>query len=84
MEEEYQSVRRRLEDDGYVLTDDEYRETLNYARRKAGASGKGDDYIPVLLLDVIREYVFCKCVNRISMAALIPPGNNLNQTEGGT
>lgn len=65
--QEYADIRRQLEDDGYGLTDKEYGYNISYARRKAKACGKGEDYIQILLPDVIKEYIFRRCINMVSM-----------------
>lgn len=69
--EEYPDIRRQLEDDGLILTDEEYAYNLSYARRKAQVCGKGEDYIPLLLPDVIKEFLFSRYINAVSMARMV-------------
>ena len=66
----YQDVRERMEADGYKVSDDEFSQILSYARRKAEVSGKGESYLPLLLPDVIREWLIRQTVNRYSIAMM--------------
>lgn len=43
---------------GRELSEDEFKDALSYAIRKAELQGNGLDYVPLLLPDVIREREF--------------------------
>lgn len=66
----YQGIRERMEADGYRVGDDEFSEIVSYAKRKAETAGKDESYLPLLLPDVIREWVIRQTVNRYSMAMM--------------
>lgn len=51
-------VREDLEKQGFSLMDEEYEHILQRTIRKAKRCGKGQDYIPVLLENEIRDYFF--------------------------
>ena len=63
---EFPEAREELEKEGYILTDVQFLENVQYARRKAALSGKGEEYLPLLLPDVIREYFFRMALNQLS------------------
>lgn len=65
---DYPEIRKRLEAQGLVLTDEEYAEQVRYARRKCEVNGKGEDYMPLLLPDVIKEYLMRSYINMVTMA----------------
>lgn len=65
---EYQEIREKLAGQGMELTDQEYREQLAYARRKAECAGKDESYIPYLLPDVIKDYFTRQVINSIYFA----------------
>ena len=54
---------------GRELSEDEFKDALSYAIRKAELQGNGLDYVPLLLPDVIREREFeTECLARYQMA----------------
>lgn len=54
---------------GRELSEDEFKDALSYAIRKAELQGNGLDYVPLLLPDVIREREFeAECLARYRMA----------------
>lgn len=62
-----QESRNRAEEAaGTTLTESEFQEVLAYTRHKARLNGKGEDYVPLLLYDEIRNYVFREQINRVS------------------
>lgn len=66
----YQGIRERMEADGYKVGDDEFPKIVSYAKRKAKTAGKDETYLPLLLPDVIREWVIRQTVNRYSLAMM--------------
>ncbi len=66
----YPEIRKKAEDAGYHMDDEEYGKIVAYAKRKAAFSGKGDSYIPYLLPDVIREYFVRVAINSFSIELL--------------
>lgn len=61
----YSHVRKQFENDGIILSDDEFSYILNYTKRKAKVNGKQEDYIPLLLPDVMREFIISKYINLV-------------------
>lgn len=59
-------IRRKLEGEGYVLTDAEYESLLLYSDRKRRINGKGPDYLPLLMEDEIRQKCFRDAINAVS------------------
>lgn len=70
MDVEYLDIRKELEKSGYQMDDNEYKEALKYAIRKAEVSGKGEMYIQYLLPDIIREWVIRKTINSFTLAVM--------------
>lgn len=70
MTAEYQEIRERAEADGYKVTDEEYSNLVTYARRKAVSAGKGEDYMPYLLPDVIKEYFIRSAINYVGFGIM--------------
>ena len=64
----FMEIREAMEAAGYKLDDEQYHEAVVYAYRKAIASGKDESYVPLLLPDVIREWVVRHAINTISKA----------------
>lgn len=56
----YLEILKKMGLSGEQLTEDEYEKALKYARRKAELNGKDEDYIPLLLPDVIKERLFSR------------------------
>ena len=48
---------------GYIFTVDEAWEVMTHTVRKARMNGKGDDYIPVLLENELRDFLTRKQIN---------------------
>lgn len=61
--QEYESIKQQLEKDGYKISNVEFSCLVEYARRKAKIAGKDETYIPILLPDTVKEYIFRKGVN---------------------
>lgn len=62
-------ARIRAEDAvGKTLAENEFQQILSYTRHKAGLNGKGEDYVPLMLYDEIRNYVFEERFNMASQA----------------
>lgn len=53
-------------DAGRKLTDNEFRFILCYTRRKARLTGHDASYVPLLLIDEIKNHIFRECLNKIS------------------
>lgn len=66
----YQGIREEMEADGYRVGDDEFSEIVSYAKRKAEVSGKDESYLPLLLPDVIREWIIRQTINQYSIAMM--------------
>ena len=62
-EKEALEVRKRLEGEGYVLTQQEYELILEHTERKMKLTGRGADYLPLLLEDEIKHYFFRCAIN---------------------
>ena len=56
--EKAETVRKEAEDKGFVLSGAEYEALLQYTARKCEINGKGEDYLPLLLEDEIKDYFF--------------------------
>lgn len=67
---DYREVRENMEKEGYRLQEDEYEKILEYTKRKAKRAGKDENYLPLLLPDVIREYFFRAYINLAGMMAI--------------
>ena len=67
---EYPEIKEQMERQGYQMTDEEFSEHLAYARRKAEVVGKQEDYIPLLLPDVIKEHYMRKAINSFTMGLM--------------
>lgn len=68
--EEYAKVRAECEKNGWKVDDQEFDSLIAYAERKAEKTGNAEIYIPCLLSDVIREYVFSKTINSVAQAVM--------------
>lgn len=73
--QEYGDVKIELEKEGYVISDSEFDCIVEYARRKAEASGKSESYLPVLIPDVVKEYFFRAAFNVATV--LMEEGTNI-------
>lgn len=51
---------------GRRLDENEYAEILDYTRHKAFVNGHGEDYVPLLLLDEIKNHCIRENINLIS------------------
>lgn len=65
--ESAESVRKDAEQKGFILTGAEYEALLQYTARKCRLNGKGEDYLPILLADEIKDYFFRNAINVTSM-----------------
>ena len=68
--QEYESVKKQLEKDGYKISNVEFSCLVEYARRKAKIVGKGETYIPILLPDMAKEYFYRMAVNMETMSKI--------------
>lgn len=66
-ENEAQEVRKRMEDEGYVLTQQEYEVILGHTKRKMELIGRDADYLPYLLEDEIKNYFFRCAINAATL-----------------
>lgn len=73
--EKYEGIRKELEKEGYKLPDDTFRTLLEYTRRKATISGQDESYLPVLLLDVVKEYFFRTAISAAGMLLMLEGSN---------
>ena len=64
---EYPEIRQSMEEQGYEMTDAQYKEIVSHARRKADIAGKDESYLTYLLPDVIREWFIQRTMNSFSM-----------------
>ena len=69
--QEYESVKRQLEKDGYKISNAEFSCLVEYAKRKAKIAGKDENYIPILLPDMVKEYFFRMGVNLEAMSKMM-------------
>lgn len=68
--QEYESVKKQLEKDGYKISNAEFSCLVEYTRRKAKIAGKDETYIPILLPDMVKEYLFRMAVNMETMSKI--------------
>ena len=62
-EKEALEIRKRLEGEGYVLTQQEYELILEHTKRKLELTGHEMEYLPYLLEDEIKNYFFRCAIN---------------------
>lgn len=51
-----------------ILTEKEYTEAVEYSRRKAKLTGQNEDYVRLLLPDVIKEKLFSRFTVNLAIA----------------
>lgn len=51
-------IRKDLEQEGYILTEQEFLKLLGHTERKLKIIGKDENYLPLLFPSVVREYFF--------------------------
>ena len=61
--QEYESVKQQLEEAGYKISNAEFSCLIEYAKRKAKIAGRDEEYIAILLPDVVKEYLFRMAIN---------------------
>lgn len=66
MMNEYAEIRKQMEEQGYKISDEEFEQALIYTRLKAKRVGKKEDYLPLLLPDVIKEVLYNRLVNELA------------------
>ena len=71
----YEQIRQELEEKGYKLSDSEFTDMVEYARKKAKVAGKDESYLPLLLPDVIEEYYFRMFINAVSSLRIMEGSN---------
>ena len=67
---EYQEILKKMGLPEDVLTEDEYKDALEYAGRKAKLTGHDEGYIPLLLPDVIKERLFSQFTILVTQAMM--------------
>lgn len=60
-------VRQAQAEAGYEVDDAEYEKLLAFTVRKARMNEKDDGYVPLLLVDTIREHLISQAINAVSM-----------------
>lgn len=73
--QDYGQIRQDLGEKGYKLSDSEFADLAEYARRKAKVAGKDESYLPLLLPDVIEEYYFRIFINAVSGLRMMEGSN---------
>lgn len=48
------------------LDDETFRRILRYAYRKARVTGHSPTYVPILLVDEIKDHFFRECINQLA------------------
>ena len=66
-----QAIREEMEREGYELSDLEFSQVLQLSYRKMEIAAQPEEYLSLLLPDMIREAVFRKAVNTVGIGILI-------------
>lgn len=56
---------------GFDISDEEVRQAEQHCLRKIKVTGKGEGYFEMLFPDVLREYLFRKTLNAISLLSMM-------------
>lgn len=70
MQIEYPEIREQMRSKGYEMSDQEWADHIAYARRKAEVAGKSEDYLPLLLPDVVKEHYIRTAINSFTMGLM--------------
>lgn len=62
---------KELRAGGFDISDEEVRQAEQHCLRKIKAAGKGEGYFEMLFPDVLREYLFRKTLNAISLLSMM-------------
>ena len=65
MSVDVQAIREEMEKEGYGLTDLEFSRVLQISYRKMEIAAQPEEYLSLLLPDMIREAVFRKDINTV-------------------
>lgn len=71
MSETPQEVRERMEKNGYTLTQEEFDSVMEHTRRKLEIIQKGEGYLPLLLEDEVKHYLFRNAINAATLMAAV-------------
>ena len=55
---------------GRKLTQEQFDEVLTYTRHKTAVNGHDEEYVPLLLVDEIKNFIFREVINHISHEAM--------------
>lgn len=69
-EKELQKIREEAQKKGFELSDEEFENIVQLAKRKVEISKKGECYLLLLLPDAIKEYYFRACITGISILTM--------------
>lgn len=62
---------RELRNDGFDISDEEVRQAELHCRRKIKVAGEDEGYFTILFPDVLREYLFRRTLNAISLLSMM-------------
>ena len=62
---------KELRAGGFDISDEEVRQAEQHCLRKIMVAGKGEGYFEMLFPDVLREYLFRKILNAISLLSMM-------------
>ena len=62
---------KELRAGGFDISDEEVRQAERHCLRKIKVAGKGEGYFEMLFPDVLREYLFRKTLNAISLLSMM-------------
>lgn len=62
---------KELRAGGFDISDEEVRQAEQHCLRKIKVVGKGEGYFEMLFPDVLREYLFRKTLNAISLLSMM-------------
>lgn len=62
---------KELRAGGFDISDEEVRQAEQHCLRKIKVAGKGERYFEMLFPDVLREYLFRKTLNAISLLSMM-------------
>lgn len=62
---------RELRNNGFDISDEEVQQAELHCRRKIKVAGKDEGYFEMLFPDVLREYLFRRTLNAISLLSMM-------------
>lgn len=71
MQRSSRSDSERIQSGGFDISDEEVRQAEQHCLRKIKVAGKGEGYFEMLFPDVLREYLFRKTLNAISLLSMM-------------